>query len=246
MRIFFFIYLLLTLIGPLTLALSGRFSFTADYRTANRESAQIAPDPATHPEAIVQIYAARAFNWRGIFATHTWIATKPKDANEFTVYQVIGWRLFRGLPPVVIMKDIPDRLWFNQKPTVIFDLRGDAAEKIIPHIEQGAKEYPFKNKYVTWPGPNSNTFIAYLAREVPELHFPLPSNALGKDFLPLSQWIAKAPSGTGYQLSLLGLFGITIAKMEGLEINILGLVYGISPWMMTIKLPGFGDIKLRE
>ncbi len=43
-----------------------------DWRTASRESAGIAPDPATHKKAVLLIYGARAWGWRGWFAIHTW------------------------------------------------------------------------------------------------------------------------------------------------------------------------------
>ena len=47
---------------------------------ADLSSAGLAPDPARAPEAIVQVYAARTYGWRGIFGIHTWIALK--DAGE--------------------------------------------------------------------------------------------------------------------------------------------------------------------
>jgi hypothetical protein len=244
MRYFLIILLLLTFTGPAVLILSGKINFTADYRTANRQSAHLAPDPLSTSEAIIQVYSARAFNWRGIFAVHTWIAIKPKDTNYYIIYQVIGWRVLWHLPPLIATKDIPDRHWFDQKPSIILDIRGDKADKLIPDIVKAANSYPYAYNYLTWPGPNSNTFTAYVARRVPELRLTLPSNALGKDFLPNYTFFTQAPSGTGYQISLGGLFGITLARKEGLEINILGLVYGISPATMTIKLPGFGDIKI--
>lgn len=244
MKLIFIIFLVLTFTGPLAIILSGKIDFTADYRTANRDSARLAPAPQTHPEAIIQVYSARAFSWRGIFATHTWIAVKPENANQYTVYQVIGWRLFRNLSPVVADQDIPDRLWFDMKPDIILDIRGEQAKQIIPQIAQAVSSYPYEMQYTTWPGPNSNTFIAYVARKVPELQLALPSNAIGKDYLPGYTFFAPTPSGTGYQLSFFGLLGISVAHKEGIEINLLGLVYGISPAMKTLKLPGFGDIKL--
>jgi hypothetical protein len=247
----FFIYLLvvyfvITLAGPLALIASDAIDFHSDYRTANRDSAHLAPDPKITKEAIIQVYSARAFNWRGIASVHTWLAIKPKNANAYTVYQVVGWLLFRNLPPVYIVNDIPDRNWFNQKPTLLLDMRGRFVEKIIPKIEKSVMRYPYKKDYITWPGPNSNTFIAWIARDVPEMRLSLPSNAVGKDFLNLSQgeWIARTPSGTGFQVSLYGIVGILLAVDEGIEINLLGLVYGFSLTKMTLKLPGFGDIKL--
>lgn len=242
MKHFFILFILLTLIGPFIILMSGGIDFKADYRSANRKSAGIAPDPSKTSDAIIQVYSARTFNWRGIFAVHTWIAVKTKNASFYTVYHLIGWRSFWNLPIVAIEKDLPDRYWFNQKPNMLLDIRGEKAEKIIPKIEQAAQSYPYPNTYNTWPGPNSNTFIAWIARAVPEMQLALPSNAIGKDYLPIKNFLSPAPSGTGYQLSIDGVMGIMLAKKEGLEINILGLVYGFNPFTLTLKLPGFGDL----
>jgi hypothetical protein len=244
MRLFLIIFLILTFIGPLWLIFSGRVDFKADYRTANRDSAHLAPLPEKSHEAVIQVYSARAFNWRGVIAIHSWIAVKPKDASRYTVYQIVGWRLYRGLPALMIEQDIPDRNWYNDKPKVILDIRGEKAEALIPQIDESAKSYMYANTYTLWPGPNSNTFPAYIARKVPELGLNIPSDAIGKDFLPENAFFAKAPSGTGYQVSLFGLLGILIAKDEGIEINILGLVYGIKFVPLSILLPGIGQIKL--
>lgn len=244
MRLYLLIFIFLTLLGPLALLFSNRIDFAADYRTANRDSAKLAPDPAKVSDAVIQIYSARAFNWRGIFAVHTWIAIKEKDAKHYMVYQVVGWRLLSKLPPLVTMQDAPDRNWFNQKPNILLDIRGKKAEELIPKINAAIRSYPYPNEYITWPGPNSNTFVAYVGRQVPELQLNMPSNAVGKDYLLNTQLFASAVSGTGYQISLYGILGVTLALQEGLEINFLGLVYGINPLTLTLKLPGFGDIKL--
>jgi hypothetical protein len=241
MKILLLTFLILTLLGPLWMIVSGHIDFRADYRTANRASSHIAPLPSDYPEAIVQVYAARAFNWRGIFALHMWLAIKPKNANAYTTYQVVGWYAFRGLPALVIQKDLPDRLWFDQKPEIILDIRGVKAEQLIPELETAIQEYPYSDEYLTWPGPNSNTFIAYIARAVPDMQLSLPSNAVGKDFAG-KKFFVKTPSGTGYQFTVFGLFGVLVAIKEGFEINILGLVYGFNPSTLSIKLPGFGDI----
>src|SRR3989304_4426332 len=110
------IFVLLPLVVPLFMVLSGTVTLGRDWRTANRDSAGIAPDPAETPEAVVQIYAARALNWRGIFGVHTWIATKPENATHFTVHQVIGWRVLRDLPSVFSETGLPDPTGFGNRP----------------------------------------------------------------------------------------------------------------------------------
>lgn len=236
------ILLSLTLISVFIVSASG--AWNRDWRTASRESSGIAPDPARTPEAVVQLYAARAFNWRGIFGVHTWIAAKETGARAYVVYQVVGWRLYRGLPVVAVQEDIPDRLWFDSRPRIMADLRGPAAERAIKGIRKAADDYPYPEEYRLWPGPNSNTFTAFLARRVPELRAALPANALGKDYLDKGAFLARTPSGTGWQLSLYGVLGVTLAIQEGLEVNFLGLVFGVDVMRPALKLPFVARIGL--
>ena len=237
-------FVIINMAGPVLVLLSGDISMAGDWRTADRSGTGIAPLPADTPEAVVQVYAARAYNWRGIFAVHTWIATKEKNAKEYTVHHVLGWNERRGLPVVVSLGDIPDRAWYGYTPDIVSDIRGEKAEAAIVKISSAVNNYPYKQNYVLWPGPNSNTFIAYIGRHVPELALDLPPSAIGKDFLAGGKLLDKAPSGTGYQFSLYGLAGILFSRIEGIEINILGLVTGINPFEPAIKLPGVGKIKL--
>lgn len=138
-----------------------------NWRTANRSSADIAPSPLKEKEAVVQVYAARTYNWRGYFAVHPWIAVKKKNENFYTVYQVTAWNLYRGKSAVSIERDIPDRYWYGKRPQLLQTLKGEEAQKAIPAIEKAVREYPFADRYQLWPGPNSNTFVAYVLREVP-------------------------------------------------------------------------------
>lgn len=243
LRICLLSFLVINLTGPVLVLLSGDISMAGDWRTADRGSTGLAPLPRNTPEAVVQVYAARAFNWRGLFAVHTWIATKDKNANTYTVYQVLGWNERRGLPVVVSMPDIPDRSWYGYTPFVVSDIRGEKAETAIKKIIPAVEDYPYKNNYVLWPGPNSNTFTAYVGRHVPELGLDLPSNAIGKDYLPDGKLFAKTPSGSGFQFSILGLAGFLASRSEGLEINILGLVTGFNPYHPALKLAGIGKIE---
>src|SRR5262249_50425346 len=114
--------------------------------------------------------------------------------------------------------------------------------EMIEKIRAAVAAYPYPQTYRAWPGPNSNTFTAFIARAVPELRLDLPANALGKDYLPNGSVFASAPSGTGYQLSLFGLAGLLAARREGLEINLLGLTFGLDVASPGVKLPGIGRL----
>jgi hypothetical protein len=206
----------------------------------SRAPVGLAPDPASTPEAVIQVYAARAIGLKGLFGVHTWIAVKPSDAQAYTVYEVIGWRQRRGESPVVIRQRSPDARWFGADPELIAEKRGPGLEAVIARIDKAAREYPWANEYTLWPGPNSNTFTAWIARAVPELQIDLPPTAIGKDYT--GSLIGAAPSGKGIQLSLFGLLALTVSGVEGVEVNLLGLSFGLNPFDFSLKLPMLGRL----
>ena len=236
------------LIGPLLVLATGSVRLGQDWRTADRSSAGIAPAASEVSEAIVSVWAARAFNWRGVFAVHTWIATKPENATHYTVHHVLGWRGWNGGKVVVSSPGLPDRSWYGNPARLVEELRGPEAAAAIPKILQVIDEYPYSHLYRMWPGPNSNTFTAHVARRVPELRVELPSIAVGKDFLVREKGIHherafdRAPGGPGFQVSLLGIGGVLVGVREGIEFNLLGLVFGVDPLGPAVKLPGIGRI----
>jgi hypothetical protein len=209
---------------------------------ARRDATGLAPDPGKTQEAVIQVYAARAVAWRGTFAVHTWIAVKPSGADRFSRYEVLGFGVSNGAPAVRVDRTGPDNYWFGAEPTLILDRRGPGVDALIAQIRAAVASYPYPSAYRAWPGPNSNTFTAYVARQVPELQLELPSNAIGKDYLPKGALFAAAPSATGYQLSLFGLLGVMVARDEGFELNLLGFDIGFALKSPALKLPGIGRV----
>jgi Protein of unknown function (DUF3750) len=231
------------LLVPLTIGVATHESSRVPWHQASMASTGLAPDPTKTPDAVVQVYAAKAFGWRGAFSVHTWIVVKSPGAAQFKRFDVVGWG---GSRVVRENYAAADALWYGGQPEILLDLRGEQAEPLIRDIEAAVASYPFADTYHIWPGPNSNTFTAYIGRNVPGLRLDLPANAIGKDYLPLSSPIARAPSGTGIQISLLGLLGAIVAVEEGIEINILGLSAGIDLLRPALRLPGLGRIGVRK
>jgi hypothetical protein len=235
--------ILLLFIGPLTVFVTGGARLQGDWRLASHHPSGLAPEPSQTPEAVVQVYAARAFAWRGAFSVHTWIAVKPAHADRYTRYEVIGWRYYRGLSAVSISDErAPDAQWFGADPWLLRDVRGAVAAAIIAALPKAVASYPYARRYHPWPGPNSNTFTAHVARHLPQLRLALPALAVGKDYLGKGEWVARAPSGTGLQLSVSGMFGVLAGWREGIELNILALNLGVDPRGLAIQLPGIGRI----
>lgn len=166
----------------IALFLPGCFG-EGDWRTASRAPAGIAPVPDQTREAVLHVYGAPAWGWRGWFAIHTWIATKRSGAPAYTVYEVIGWRENRGLPVVRIEQDYPDRYWFGEKPRLLKEHRGPGVDRLIDAVDRAAQSYPWPHSYRVFPGPNSNTFTAWIAEQVPELELDLPFTAIGSGYV---------------------------------------------------------------
>ncbi|MER0203541.1 MAG: DUF3750 domain-containing protein [Nitrosomonas sp.] len=236
------VFLLFTL-GLIVLAVVPDRARAQYWWNASREPVGLAPDPASTPEAIVQVYGARAFSWRGYFGIHTWIAVKPAAAQSYTIYEVIGWMQRRKLPVVVIYENVPDRRWYGNMPELLLEKRGDGVDVLIEKIDQAARSYPYAKDYTIWPGPNSNTFTAWISRAVPELQLDLPPTAIGKDYLGY-RMVSQAPSGSGFQVSIFGLLGVLVSAVEGIELNLLGLSFGVDLDPPALKLPLVGRKEL--
>ena len=79
--------------------------------------------------------------------------------------------------------------------------------------------YPYRKTYSVWPGSNSNTFTAFVARQISELKLDLPPADIGKDYINNGGLFSKTPSGTGYQIPLYVMAGLIDSEEEGFEFN---------------------------
>ena len=197
-------------------------------------------------EPVVQVYAARTWGMRGAIAVHTWIAAKRSGANHYIRHEVIGWALRRSGSAVARRLGNPDAQWFSNPPQLLVDRRGSGVDALIDRIEAAVVAYPYAAKYRTLPGPNSNTFTAFVGRQVPDLGLDLPPTAIGKDFLAGGALIGRAPSGAGHQFSLLGLASVLAAPREGVEVSLLGMGVGVRFKPLAIRLPGLGTWPQRQ
>lgn len=209
------------------------------YGEADWSASGVLPNAKSQPEATVHVLAGRTGRWKGIFAHHSWVVVKPRGVNRYTRYDVVGWG-----NPVRTDAYLPDGRWYGDTPVILATLRGEAAERAIPRIRESVAAYPYsvRGSYTIWPGPNSNTFVATIVRSVPDLASGLLPTALGKDYAGPWLYAGRTPSRTGWQLSLRGAAGLSIGWVEGVEINLLGLVAGVDVRRPALKLPGWGRV----
>lgn len=208
------------------------------WREADWSSTGLLPAAAESAPARVIIFSGTAGAWKGVFSVHSWIVLKGANETRWRRYDVVGW----GQP--VRLNNWPvDGKWYGNTPVALADISGPDAEKLIPRIEAAVRAYDYAQTgdYRIWPGPNSNSFVAAILRTVPELGLVLPSNAVGRDFRH-GFFAGTSDSGTGFEINLYGVAGIKLGWVEGIELNLLGLVAGLDLRHPGLKVPGFGRI----
>jgi hypothetical protein len=108
--------------------------------------------------------------------------------------------------------------------------RGPQADAFTRCLREQAPAYEDRHRYLAWPAPNSNTFVAAM---------------LGKDYRGI---LGGSPTtrGTGVQVET-PLLGVLVGLREGVEVHVLGLSVGVGFWPPAVKLPigdgrvGFGE-----
>jgi hypothetical protein len=204
-------------------------------------SGLLAPKPEDYSGGVIQVYSARTWGAKQAVSVHTWLSVKRENDDFYTSYEIIGWRLRRNDTALVVRTTRPDRDWWGHQPKLLLDYRENDVDSLINKIEAAVENYQYKSEYQAYPGPNSNTFTATIARAVPELGLDLPSTAIGKDYKSLSNFIGRSARG-GLQASFLGLLALTIGKEEGVELNILGLNFEFDIFDLAVELPAIGRI----
>ena len=211
------------------------------WRDADWSSSGVLPPPTADTDAAVYLMAARTGGLKGAFSVHSWLVFKRKGATTYDRYEKVGW----GMP--VRHNDRPaDGRWYSNEPVVLHSASGPQAERLIPLFEAAIGRYPYSKRgdYHIWPGPNSNSFVAYLMRAVPEFGGRLPGNAVGRDFAPGLFDYAIGPGAHEFRATLGGLAGLAVGPGARLELQLGGLVAGIDLERPALIVPAYGRVTL--
>lgn len=173
--------------------------------------------------------------WYSQFAEHGWFDVRDQDG--WTRVEVMN----RGSGVQVAEIDLDaaraDTRFGGRSVHVHAVYTGAAARAMVPVLLERAPAYPWSDDYAPWPGPNSNTFAAWLSREVPGLWTEPYGAALGKDY-PDNGWLQAGltTTRTGVQLDT-PYVGAQVGLAEGVELHLLGLTLGVDLWPPQVKLP---------
>lgn len=213
----------------------------SSWRQADWSSARILPAPQDGEDAAFYILAARTGGMKGAVSEHSWIVVKERGATAYERWDKVGWGA-----PIRHNHRPADGLWYSNVPKVVVGVTGADAERLIPLVRAAIAAYPFaaNGGYTMFPGPNSNSFVAHVMRAVPGIDASLPVAAVGRDY-PSDGRLVAFDSGRGeIRLSLWGYAGLVVGWQSGLEVNLLGLVAGIDPRHLAVKVPAFGTYSL--
>jgi hypothetical protein len=176
------------------------------------------------------------------FAHHSWIDVKAGDEQSWERVEVLSESSGVRRMPIGAAVARADRRWHDREVRLLGVLQGDEARAAVERIQglAGELEQKYRDDYLAWPGPNSNTLLADIASETPELAFLLHHNAVGKDY---PGWIAAGitTTRTGVHLDTLPL-GFAIGLREGVELHLLQLTFGVSFWPPRLELPFLPEI----
>ncbi len=211
------------------------------WRNADWGSSGLLAGSPDEGQAAIYVMAARTGGFKGAFAVHSWILIKPANQLDYDRYEKVGWG-----DPVRKNHRQADAKWYSNAPFVVARINGPEAAELIPAVEDAIAKYPFSDRgdYTLWPGPNSNTFVATVLRDVPQLDIELPPNAVGRDYLGQDTWFMQESDGSDTHFSLGGYLGLSFGETTGFEIHFMGQTLGFDIKQPALKLPAFGRVDL--
>ena len=196
------------------------------------------------------------------FAHHGWIEMRASGSGDWTLLEVNGGVKILTVQDEVALADErwsqPVRVlasWHGDEATRLIPLlldatqdEIDASEELSPGpMEQARREawasthstpyprHPWRQDYESWPGPNSNTFIATLLRAVPRMGAELDHNSVGKDWAEGLR-LGRTDDELGVEVDTRFL-GAAVGLYQGLELHLIGLTAGVSFWPPALKIP---------
>lgn len=213
----------------------------SSWRSADWSASGVLPAANEINGPAVFLMAARTGGLKGAFSVHCWIVIKRDDGAGYDRYDKVGW----GLP---VRKNgyAADGRWYSNTPRIIAAVRGAAARPLVAKAEAAIAAYPYSHRgdYRIWPGPNSNSFVAYVLRAIPEMDARMPSNAVGRDFAPGFASLTIDRDHTDIHATIGGLVGFAAGLRSGFELHLLGLVAGFDFTRPALKIPAYGRVGL--
>jgi hypothetical protein len=180
-------------------------------------------------------------------ARHPWISLREKQSDRWERWEVMCCPEGRALGSVrrSNVDPLSDHGAGGGDVRIHASFSGPRAERMISCLRHAAPRYPYRHQYRAWPGPNSNTFVDYMAREC-GISVDLPAGSIGKDYRGVIVGLSTTSGGTGVQFET-PIIGAKVGLGEGVELHLFGMTWGVDLWPPALIVPvgpgriGFDD-----
>ena len=117
----------------------------------------------------------------GLIAVHCWFVVN--DSGKLERWEVWQKPNVGGSSYGHVHRDLmrPDSNVGGSPTRLVHCWTGAQAEQIVVSLRNSCTEYPFRDNYCAVPGPNSNTYVAWILRQAGVKH-QLSRKAIGKNF----------------------------------------------------------------
>ncbi len=210
--------------------------------------------------AIVLVKTARlpdTMDWYTRFAHHAWLEVRLEGEAWQRVEIIDEWSppRMQTISESTVLADYRWRRPVDVLEVLVGESAQSAGERVL-NLARQCEEFGVSHErrqraqqsgadpeslhmigrgYRAWPGPNSNSFVAWVVENTPNLHAELDHNAVGKDDTAPFR-IGRTSAGFGVEMDS-SYLGVGLGLRQGAELRVIGLTLGIGLWPPALKLP---------
>jgi hypothetical protein len=186
---------------------------------------------------VVQLRQAPLGEPVGRIAVHSWFVTFDPDEQSAAWHR---WDLWQDEVETCpkrwghVHEDLmrPDDDVGGGACRVVAEWQGADARALLATLARSG-EYPYRDRYIAWPGPDCNTFAGWVVREA-GVPGDLGPRAIGRDYRGVVGVGLTAGGGVQAETSVLG---VKAGLRDGAEVHFLGLTAGATVWPPALKTP---------
>jgi hypothetical protein len=194
-------------------------------------------------EPVVQLRCSTVPDPLRLLVVHYWFAVFDPETERWHRWEVWQQANAGGTSWGHVHKDLmnADANTGGGPMQVRAEWHGPEARALAQAVAR-SPEYPDRGRYLAWPGPNSNTYVAWVLRRA-GVAADLEPRGIGKDYLGLAG-IAISTTGTGVQAES-SLLGLKVGLRDGMELHFLYFTFGLDAWRPAVKTP-FGRLGMPQ
>lgn len=197
-----------------------------------RQFTSLDPAPA---ETVVQLRCAPLPAPLGTIALHYWFTEFAPEEGRWHRWELWQTADAGGTSWGHVHRDLmPPASGTGGGPGwVTAEWRGEPARRLRAALAE-SPHYPARDRYFAWPGPNSNTYVAWILRRA-AVSADLGPRGIGGNYLGVCG-AAVTTTRTGAQVET-PVLGLKAGLLDGMEVHLIGFTAGVGFWPPAVKTP---------